>query len=143
MSEVDSVENETETTENISELVQIYLTIRGEREKLASEWKVRDREFEDDLRKLEQAMMVTFNETNAKSIRTDSGTVVRRLNERYTIADGDLFRNFVMENSLPELFEGRIHQANFREFIAEHKEDGLPPGVNVMREFIIVVKKPS
>ena len=42
-----------------------------------------------------------------------------------------------------ELFESRIHQGNFKEFIAERKDDGLPPGVNVMREFGIVVRKPS
>jgi len=37
----------------------------------------------------------------------------------------------------------RIHQGNFKEFIAERQEDGLPPGVNVMREFGIVVRKPA
>ena len=73
----------------------------------------------------------------------DYGTVMRRLNERYTVADGDSFRRFVMENALPELFEARIHQGNFKEFITEHKDDGLPPGMNVMREFTIVVRKPS
>ena len=88
-------------------------------------------------------MMITCNETNAKSIKTDHGTVMRRLNERYTVADGDSFRRFVMENAVPELLESRIHQGNFKEFIAEHKDDGLPPGVNVMREFTIVVRKPS
>jgi hypothetical protein len=48
-----------------------------------------------------------------------------------------------MENNAPELFEQRIAQSRFKEFIAEQKEESLPPGVNVMREFTIVVRKPS
>jgi hypothetical protein len=48
-----------------------------------------------------------------------------------------------MLHEAPELFEGRIHQGNFKEFIADRKDEGLPPGVNVMREFTIVVRKPS
>lgn len=141
--EVNDAENETEPTKNISELVQVYLTIRDAREKLASQWKAQDAEFSEDLARIERAMMVTFNNTDAKSIRTDHGTVVRRLNERFTIADGDIFRKFVMENNAPELFEGRIHQGNFKEYVAEHQGEGMPPGVNVMREFVIVVRKAS
>ena len=142
MSEVDIDGSEVDT-QNIGELVKIYLTIRNERERIEAEWKAKDSEFKADLSAIEQQMMMTCNEANAKSIKTDYGTVMRRLNERYTVADGDSFRRFVMENALPELFEARIHQGNFKEFITEHKDEGLPPGVNVMREFTIVVRKPS
>lgn len=135
--------DQTEVTQNIGELVKIYLTIRNERERIEAEWKVKDSELKADLASIEQQMMITCNEQNAKSIKTDYGTVMRRLNERYTVADGDSFRRFVMENAVPELLESRIHQGNFKEFITEHKDDGLPPGVNVMREFTIVVRKPS
>ncbi len=135
--------SEVEAPKKLDELVNIYLTIRNERERLEAEWKVKDSELKADLSQIEQQMMITCNEQNAKSIKTDYGTVMRRLNERYTVADGDSFRRFVMENAVPELLESRIHQGNFKEFIAEHKDDGLPPGVNVMREFTIVVRKPS
>lgn len=128
---------------NIGELVKIYLTIRNERERIEAEWKAKDAEFKADLAAIEQQMMITCNEQNAKSIRTDYGTVMRRLNERYTVADADSFRKFVMTNGLLELYENRIAQTNFKEFITEHKDEGLPPGVNVMREFTIVVRKPS
>jgi hypothetical protein len=103
----------------------------------------KDREFENDLTALSQQMLVVCNETNATSIKTNEGRVVKKLNERYTVSDGDSFRKFVMENEMPELFETRIHQTNFKEFMAEHAGDGLPPGVNVMREFTAVVYKPT
>lgn len=141
------MENEIEmdATEvgDVEELVKTYLTIRKVREKLEAEWKSEDSELKREMELIEQNLMVICNENNAKAIRTDAGTVFRRLNERYTVADGDLFRKFVMENNAPELFEPRISQGRFKEFIAEREGEGLPPGVNVMREFAVIVRKPS
>lgn len=134
----------SETTElNLDELVKIYLTIRNEREKLKSNWEVKDGELEQEMKVLEQSMLTVCNDTNASSIRTESGTVIRSLKERFTTNDWDNFKKFVLDNEAIDLLERRIHQGNFKEFMAEHKDDGLPPGVNVMREFTIVVRKPS
>jgi hypothetical protein len=49
----------------------------------------------------------------------------------------------VLEHQALELLERRIHQGNFKEFIAEREKEGLPPGVNVMREFGVTVRKPT
>ena len=134
----------SETTElNLDELVKIYLTIRTEREKLKSNWEVKDGELEQEMKMLEQSMLTVCNDTNASSIRTESGTVIRSLKERFTTNDWDNFKKFVLDNEAIDLLERRIHQGNFKEFMAEHKDEGLPPGVNVMREFTIVVRKPS
>ena len=134
----------SETTElNLDELVKIYLTIRNEREKLKSGWEVKDGELEQEMKLLEQSMLTVCNDTNASSIRTESGTVIRSLKERFTTSDWDNFKKFVLDNQAIDLLERRIHQGNFKEFMAEHKDEGLPPGVNVMREFTIVVRKPS
>jgi hypothetical protein len=134
----------SETTElNLDELVKIYLTIRNEREKLKSGWEVKDGELEQEMKLLEQSMLTVCNDTNASSIRTESGTVIRSLKERFTTNDWDNFKKFVLDNEAIDLLERRIHQGNFKEFMAEHQGEGLPPGVNVMREFTIVVRKPS
>lgn len=133
----------TEINSNLEELVKVYLTIRNEREKIKADWEVRDGELEQEMKLLEASMLTVCNDTNASSIRTESGTVIRSLKERFTTNDWDNFKKFILENQAVDLLERRIHQGNFKEFIAEHKDDGLPPGVNVMREFTIVVRKPS
>ena len=134
----------SETTElKLDDLVNVYLTIRNEREKLKASWEVQDGELEQDMKSLEQSMLTICNDTNASSIRTESGTVIRSLKERFTTNDWDNFKKFVLDNEAIDLLERRIHQGNFKEFMAEHKDEGLPPGVNVMREFTIVVRKPS
>jgi len=137
-----SAADEIEDTK-LDELVKVYLTIRSAREKMKAEWEGQDKALEDEMKVLEQNFMVTCNESNAKSIRTNNGTVIRKLNERFTVADGESFRKFVLENEAVDLLEARIHQGNFKEFIKERTADGLPPGVNVMREFTITVRKPS
>jgi hypothetical protein len=128
---------------NLDELVKIYLTIRSERERIEAEWEVKDKEFKEELALIEQSMLGVCNDTNATSIKTQYGTVIKKLNERFTLSDRENFNKFVMEQGIPELFEGRVHQSNFKQFMSEHGGDGLPPGVNVMREFAIQVRKPT
>jgi hypothetical protein len=127
----------------LGELVKTYLTIRNERERMEAEWKAGNDALVADMKALEAKMLDTCNQNDAGSIRTANGTIVRRLNERYTVSDGDSFRKFVLQNGAVDLFEARIHQGNFKEFIAENVSDGLPPGVNVMKEFTVIVRKPS
>ena len=127
---------------NLEDLVKAYLTIRVEREKILHEYEEQDKKLKEDMTLIEQSMLSVCNDTNADSIKTQHGTVIRKLNDRFYCNDWDNFRNFVLDNEAVELLERRIHQGNFKEFMSEHQQDGLPPGVNVMREFGIVVRKP-
>ena len=128
---------------DMNELVKAYLTIRNEREKIESEYKERDMQLKADMAILEQEMLAGCNDMRVESLRTDSGTVIKSLKERYTCADRDNFNKFVLETGAVELFEARLHQGNFKEFMSERHHEGLPPGVNVMREFTVTVKKPT
>lgn len=128
---------------NMEELVKSYLTIRSERERIEADFKARDRELKDDMTLLEQQILAGCNEMKADSIRTEHGTVIKSLKERFTCADRDNFNKFVLETGAVELFAAHLHQSNFKEFMTERKHEGLPPGVNVMREFSITVRKPT
>ena len=128
---------------NIEELVNIYLTIRNQRESILREYEAKDAELKKDLQAVEQSLLSVCNETNSDGFKTAAGTVTRKLNERFYCNDWDNFRDFVLENKAVDLFERRIHQGNFKEFMAGHEQDGLPPGINVMREFSITVRKPT
>jgi hypothetical protein len=128
---------------DMNELVKAYLTIRNEREKIEMEYKERDMQLKADMAVLEQEMLSGCNDMKVESLRTDSGTVIKSLKERYTCADRDNFNKFVLDTGAVELFEARLHQGNFKEFMSERHHEGLPPGVNVMREFTITVRKPT
>jgi hypothetical protein len=128
---------------DMEELVKTYLTIRNERDRIEAEYKDRDQALKAEMSVLEQAMLSGCNEMKVESLRTTSGTIIKSLKERYTCSDRDNFNKFVLEHGAVELFEARLHQGNFKEFMAERHGDGLPPGVNVMREFAITVRKPT
>ena len=125
------------------ELVATYIAIRSQREKLREEYEQADKDLQAELDEIKAALLVTCNTVNADSIKTKNGTVMRRVNERYFCSDWEYFRKFEVENPDYDLRERRIHQSNFRQFLEDHKGDGLPPGMNVMREFDITVRKAS
>ena len=125
------------------QLVSVYIAIRGERERILAEYETADEKLKEDLEKIKKELLKICNTVNAETIRTPAGTIMRKLNERFYCSDYDSFKKFVVENNAIDLFERRIHQSNFKQFMSDHEGDGLPPGVNVMREFDISVRKPS
>lgn len=125
------------------QVVSAYLAIRSERERILREYEAQDAKLKEDLKKIESVLLDVCNTINADSIKTSLGTVMRKLNERYFCNDWDNFKQFVLDNEALDLFEKRIHQSNFKQFMESHEGDGLPPGVSVMREFGITVRKAS
>lgn len=128
---------------NAEQMVDAYLAIRNERERILREYEAQDVKLKEDMAKIEAALLSVCNDINADSIKTTNGTVIRKLNERYFCQDWENFREFVFEHRALELFEKRIHQGNFKQFMEDHDGEGLPPGVSVMREFGITVRKVS
>lgn len=126
---------------NVEELVEAYLNVRDERDKAKQEYETKDAALKDDLGQLETMILSVCNKVGADSIKTKHGTAIRSLKERYYSTDWDNFKKFVVEQDAVDLLERRIHQGNFKAYLSEHGDDGLPPGVNVMREYGISVRK--
>jgi len=128
---------------NTEEIVSAYLAIRAERERILREYEVADTALKSDMSRLEAVLLEACNAVNADSIKTTYGTVMRKLNERAYCTDWDSFRKFELEHPDYDFREKRIHQGNFKTFIEDHADSGLPPGVSVMREFGVSVRKAS
>jgi hypothetical protein len=129
---------------NVDELVQVYLSIRNARDELKAKYEEEDALLKVDIQQIESVLLDTCNSVGANSINTVHGTVMRRTSERFYCNDWSNFSDFVKDRGLVHLLEKRIHQGNFKLYLDEvHAEEGLPPGVNVMREFTISVRKPS
>ena len=128
---------------NTEELVSDYLEIRRMRESLKANYDSQDEELKDAMDAIKEALLAICNENNQNGFKTDSGTVTRQVKERYFCTDWDNFRKFVENEGSIDLLERRIHQRNFKEFMSERVGDGLPPGVNALREYDIVVRKAS
>ena len=99
---------------SLEDMVKSYLTIRNAREKLKSDYEAADAVLQADQEVLKRAMLDICNNTDAASIKTESGTVIRKLNERFFCNDWEPFRKFIVDNSAIDLLERRIHQGNFK-----------------------------
>jgi hypothetical protein len=128
---------------NAEELVEVFMAIRSQREAILRDYEAKDAALKSDIAKIEAALLEVCNSINANSINTKHGTVMRKLNERFFCQDWDNFYKFVLDNEAPQLLERRISQGNFKEYMTNHSDDGLPPGVNVMREYGVSVRKAS
>ena len=131
---------------NIEEVAAIYVMIRDLRDEATREYEAKKAEFDTDLDQLEKAMLSICNDLgNISSIKTNSGTVIRSLKERFGCGDWDGFRKFELANPDHDFRERRIHQGNMKQYLAtiDPVEQGMPPGVNVFREYTITVRRPS
>ena len=126
---------------NTEELVEAYINLRNARDKLLTQYEAEDKKLQEEMALLEKSLLEICNTVNADSIKTAHGTVMRKLNERFFCQDWDNFYKYVLDNEAVQLLERRIHQSNFREHMKEIEGDGLPPGVNVMREYGVSVRK--
>ena len=131
------------TVNDTEELVSDYLEIRRMRELLKANYDAEDGELKEAMEEIKSAILAICNENNQNGFKTDSGTVTRQVKERYFCTDWDNFRKFVETEGSIDLLERRIHQRNFKEFMSERVGDGLPPGVNALREYDVVVRKAS
>ncbi len=135
--------SEVEDKVQLGDYVGAYIAIRNQRDTLKRKFEAEDVGLKEELKKLEAVMLQECNNMNAESIKTSSGTVIKTLRENFVCSDWDGLKSFIMENNLVELLQQRLHNGNLKEYLVSHGEDGLPPGINSMREYSIVVKKPS
>jgi hypothetical protein len=128
---------------NAESLVEDYLTIRREREKLKAHFEETDAELKAALEKISAALLEICNRDGINGLKTTHGTVTRQVKDRFFCTDWDNFKKFVETEGSIDLLERRISQKNFKEFMTGREGKGLPPGVNSLREYDIVVRKAS
>ena len=128
---------------NTEELVADYLEIRRLREVLKADYDKNDEDLKEAIDAIKVAILAICNENNQNGFKTDSGTVTRQVKDRYYCTDWENFKKFIEVEGSIDLLERRIHQKNFKEFISERASEGLPPGINNLREYDIVVRKAS
>ena len=75
-------------------------------------------------------------------MRTNAGTLSRRVQTRYWSTDWERFYQFVGDNDAFHLLEKRIHNTNMKHFLEENP-DLLPVGLQVDNKYVVQVRKPS
>ena len=127
----------------LEELVRAYIAIRNKRDANAREFDAKDKELKAELAQLDQVMLHSCNEIDPDSIKSNSGTIIKTMEENFVCSDWDNFKQYIVQEDAIDLLQQRIHQTNFKEFLSNRTDEGLPPGISSMKEFQIIVRKPS
>ena len=139
----EELEQPVHESPKLDEMVKAYIAIRTARENLYRQYKTKDNELGGELSQLEQVMLDECNSLNVESVRTNNGTITRTIKHQFACNNWDEFKSYVLEHGALELLQQRIHNGNFTEHMANHEGEGLPPGISSVREFSVVIRKPT
>jgi len=125
---------------SVGKLSQIYLKIRDARSELKSKYEEEDKKLEAQMDVIEAKLLDICKDTEADSIKTQAGTVMRRVATRYWTNDWDSMYNFVKDNDAYGLLERRLHQTNMKQYLEENP-DKFPPGMLLDSQYKITVRR--
>jgi len=117
-------------------LAKIYIKIRDRRRDLAKE----DEDLKEKLDLISGQLLEICKEQGASTIRTEYGTISRRVDTNYWTSDWDSFWEFVKKNDAFSLVQRRINVTNMAQFLEENPEEH-PPGLNADSRYSIVITK--
>jgi len=125
---------------SVLQLTDIYLKIRDKKEEVQKQFDEQLKDLEEQLEVVEAELLELCKDLESDSIKTQSGTVMRRVSTRYWTNDWDSMYNFIKENDALELFEKRVSQGNMKQFLDENP-DKFPPGMLVDSKYKITVRR--
>lgn len=117
-------------------LAKVYVKIREKRRELAKE----DEKLEGELQIVADQLLEICKEQGAATIRTEHGTISRRLSKRYWTSNWTDFTQFVKQHDAFSLLTQRINNTNMAQFLEENP-DLLPPGLNAEVTQTVVITK--
>ena len=121
-------------------LVKAYVRIREERNRIAKEHDMKDAELKEQLEAIEHELLEMCKSVGADSLKTQFGTVSRKVLKRFWTSDWHSFHKFVKEHDALDLFERRISQTNMQQFLEENPEV-LPQGLNVDSKYTVSIRR--
>lgn len=125
--------------DTIDQLVEQMVKTRDKLKEADDAHKERTKVARDYKERLEAALLAKLNEVGGESVKTAHGTVYRTTRRSATIADGDVFRQFVIGNEAFDLVDWRANANACDDFI---KNEGTPPpGVNFTTAFTVGVRR--
>jgi hypothetical protein len=126
----------------LDKLAKVYRKMRDQISELTKEYDTQVELLKAQQDEIKNAMKEQMQALGVTSVRTDQGTVVLSVKTRYSTADWDSFKKFVIEHEALDLFEKRIAQTNMKQFLDENP-GVVPPGLNSNSEYDVSVRKPS
>jgi hypothetical protein len=127
---------------DLAQVTKAYVNIRDARSQLRKEYEANDDELKIAQTKLEALMLKHLNEHGMESVRTEAGTFYRQEEIIPTCADWNALYDWIREHNAFDALERRVKKTFVKDFLEEH-EGMLPPGISVLREYQVRVRRSS
>lgn len=131
-------EREKSMSDNITadKLVKAYIKIRDKRAELSKQ----DNELEAQQEMIQQELLNICKETGSDGLRTQYGTVSRRISKKYWTSDWESLYKFIKEHDAFHFLHQRISNLNVDKFLEENP-DLHPPGLQADASYTVVVRR--
>jgi hypothetical protein len=128
-----------EPPDNIEELVQQFVKLRDRLKEADDAHKEKTKPAREYLDRLSGRLLDRLNEIGGENVKTKAGTVYRTTRRSATIADGEAFRSFVIDNAAYDIVDWRANANAVDDFIKS--EGSAPPGINFSTAFTVGVRR--
>lgn len=124
----------------LSEAVSLYIKLRDQKAQMKADFDAQVAPLQEKMDKLEAKLLEVFNQTGMDSVKTEFGTAYATVRTSASIADRDVFMDFVKANEEWALLEVRVSKTAVEQYRSAN-DDELPPGVNVREERVVNIRR--
>lgn len=123
----------------VSEVVSHYITLRDQKAAIKAEYDAKVSKIDKTLDTIEAKLLEVFAQTGMDSVRTANGTAYTTVRTSASVADREIFMNYVKSHDEWPLLEVRASKTGIEQF-KEMNQD-LPPGVNWREERVVNIRR--
>ena len=124
----------------LSEAVSLYIQLRDKKAQMKAEFDAQVAPVQEKMDKLEAKLLDVFNKVGMDSVKTEFGTAYATTRTSASIADRDVFMDYVKTNEEWALLEVRVSKTAVDQYRSANDNE-LPPGVNVREERVVNIRR--
>lgn len=125
---------------NFDDLVDKYIRLRDKKRQVQERHKDEINKYDVVLRDIETLFLAEFNRTGMNSVNTNHGVAFKKTQTSVTIADKDIFREFIWSDPDNWIFADlRANAPAVQAYLDEN--ESLPPGVNLTSRLTVSVQR--
>ena len=124
----------------LDKITETYVKIRDARSDLKKKYEAEDLALKVQLETLDSFLLGKLQDLGVESVRTKHGTVYQSTSIKPSCEDWNAFYAWIAKHEAFDALERRVKKS----FITTYMEDNkgkLPPGINVMQEYTVTIRR--
>lgn len=129
----------TKETPAVDEIVARYIALRDKKAEIKAKYDAEVEAIDAAMSRVENYLLKLMTELGVESIRTSAGTPYVSRRTSATVADWEVFLDWVRSNGEWSMLERRANKTAVQSWREEHND--LPPGLNWREERVVNIKR--